>query len=130
MIFTVGDDQLAYALVRNIVSGAKFIEHWHAAYAVKSFKRPRLVVDPGVDDPAVAGRSAQAQSRRRFNQKHVVIVTGDFGGDSRSGNSAADDNYIYRFEKKPPLIGVQALPPNSLRFSKLFRNFIHQPVPL
>src|SRR5262249_62084597 len=103
MIFTVGDDQLAYALVRNIVSGAKFIEHWHAAYAVKSFKRPRLVVDPGVDDSAVASRSAHAQSRRRFNQKHVVIVTGDFGGDRCSDKSAADDNHICGFVEKNSL---------------------------
>src|SRR5262245_7203267 len=94
MFFTVGDDQLARALVRTSVGGSAFIEYLHAAYAVKSFKRPRLVVDPGMDDPAVAGRCAHAQSRRRFNQKHVVIVAGDFGGDSCSDDAAADDDYV------------------------------------
>src|SRR5262249_1178849 len=55
---------------------------------------PRLVVDPGVDDPAVARRSPHAQTRRRFEQEHVVIVARDFGGDGCSDDSAADDGYV------------------------------------
>src|SRR6266542_5010999 len=94
LIFAVADDQLASAFVRDVVSGAEFVEHRRAAHAMERLERPRLVVDPGVDDSAVARRSPHAQTRRRFEQEHVVVVEGDFGGDGCSDDSAANDGYV------------------------------------
>ena len=70
----LGDDQFARAFVRDVVSGAEFVEHRRAAHAMEGLERPRLIVDPGVDDPAVARRSPHAQTRRRFKQEHVVVI--------------------------------------------------------
>src|SRR5262249_30944060 len=49
MLFAVGDDQLARAFVRDVVRGAEFIEHRHAAYAVERLERSGLVINPRVD---------------------------------------------------------------------------------
>src|SRR5262245_9391778 len=94
LIFAVGDDQLARAFVRDVVGGAEFVEHRRAAHAMRRLERPRFVVDPGVDDSAVARRGPHAQTRRRFEQEHVVVEAGDFGGNGCSDDSAADDGYV------------------------------------
>ena len=67
-----GDDELAAFAVRHAVRGAELVEHPSRARAVIGALGAGRVIEPGVDDLAVARRGAGADAVGRFRHDHLM----------------------------------------------------------
>ena len=92
-----GDDELAAAIVRNVVRCAERVEPLGAFDAELRFQRSGRVVDAGVDDAAVVRGGFQAEARVAFGDGNTEAGGCEFGGGGQAGDAAADYQSINGF---------------------------------
>ncbi len=85
------DDDFPDIPVRHPMSRAEFVGKLVAAHAVPRLERSRLVVDSGVNHPAVARTSAHSKLWQCLEQKNVAPVFGERASNRAAHNASADD---------------------------------------
>ena len=82
--------------MRYRVGSTKIIKETGALDTMKGFLRTWFVIDSGVNHPAVARRCSKTESRLRFQQEEIVLITRKLGGNRQPNHAAPDNDYVDR----------------------------------
>src|ERR1700756_859651 len=90
-------DQLAAAAMRDAVLEAEGVEELPPGDAQAGLERAARVVDPGMDDLAVARAHPAAEALRGLEDQHFAPALRERACDGEAHDAGADDGHVHPF---------------------------------
>ena len=97
LVRRAGDDQLAQTLMGNAAAGAIGIELFAAGKAQPRFQASGRIIDPGMNDFAVARGDFAAEGRILLQDQDLAARQAERAGNCQADDSSADDDGLDRF---------------------------------